>query len=61
MKKRKRIKAIAASPPDEVPAYDLQNPHYRLNEYFSKESYSDRGTVETVESVADNFTKAKPS
>ena len=61
MKKRKRIKAIATSPPNEVRAYDPQNPHYRLNEYFPKESYSDRGIVETVESMADNFKKAEPS
>jgi len=39
MKKRKMI--IAIGPYDEVPAYDPQNPHYRLNEYFPKEKYSD--------------------
>ena len=61
MKKGKRIKTIAAGPQDEVPAYDPQNPHYRLNEYYAKESYSDRGTVETEESMADNFTKAELS
>ena len=41
MKKGKRIMALAAGPRDEVPAYDPQNPHYRLNEYFPKEKYSD--------------------
>ena len=45
-------------PQDGVPAY---NPHYELNRYFPKESYSNRETVETQESMADNFTKAEPS
>jgi hypothetical protein len=61
MKKGKRIMAIAAGPWDEVPTYEPQNPHYKLNGYFPKESYSDQGTAEIEESMADNFTKAKPS
>jgi hypothetical protein len=48
-------------PRDGVPAYDPQDPHYELNKYFPKESYSDQETVETQESMADNFTKAEPS
>ena len=61
MKKGKRIMAMVVGPWDEVPAYDPQKPHYKLNEYFLKESYLDRGTVETKESMANNFTKAEPS
>ena len=58
-KKTKKGKWIViVGPQDGVPAY---NPHYELNRYFPKESYSNRETVETQESMADNFTKAEPS
>jgi len=52
---------MIVGPRDGVPAYDPQDPHYGLNRYFLMESYSDRETVETQESMADNFTKAEPS
>jgi len=45
MKKGKWI--VIVGPQDGVPAYDPQNPHYELNKYFPKESYSDQETVET--------------
>jgi hypothetical protein len=64
MKKGKRTVAmdsIAAGPQDGVPAYNPQNPHYELNGYFPRESYPDRETVETKESMVGNFTKAEPS
>lgn len=44
-----------------VPAYDPQHPHYDLNGYISKESFSDHETIETEESVVDNFKEAGPS
>jgi hypothetical protein len=61
-KKTKKGKWIMmVGPQDRVPAYDPQDPHYELNIYFPKESYSDQETVETQESMADNFTKVEPS
>ena len=60
LKKTKKGKWIViVGPQDGVPAYDPQNPHYELNKYFPKESYSDRETVETQESMVDNFTKTE--
>jgi len=44
-----------------VPAYDPQHPHYDLKGYISRESFSDRETVETEESMVDNFKEAEPS
>jgi hypothetical protein len=61
MNKGKRTMAIVAGPWDRIPAYDPHNPHYERNGYFPKESYSNQETVETEESMADNFTKVEPS
>lgn len=59
LKKAKRI--VIKGPRGEVPAYDPKNPHYELDGYLPKESYSDREIVGTQESMADNFTKAELS
>ena len=55
------MRPVTAGTRDGVPAYDPQDPHFDLNGYFSRESSSDRETVEIEESMADNFTKAEPS
>lgn len=47
---------IATGTRSGVPAYDPQHPHYDLNGYVPKESMSDHETIETEESMADNFT-----
>jgi len=52
---------IAGGTGSGVPAYDPQHPHYDLNGYISRESFSDRETVETEESMVDNFKEAEPS
>ena len=44
-----------------VPAYDPQHPHYDLNGYISRESFCNRETIETEESMADNFEEAELS
>ena len=63
MKKGRRtfaIRPIAAGTGGGVPAYDPQHPHYDLNGYISRESFCNRETIETEESMADNFKEAKP-
>jgi hypothetical protein len=35
--------------------YNPDHPHYRLDEYISRESYSEQETIVTAESVADNL------
>ena len=42
-----------------LPAYDPQHAHYDLNGYMSRESFSDRESIETEQSIADNFTNKK--
>ena len=38
-----------------MPAYDPHQPYYDLNGYVPRESMTDDETVQTEESVADNF------
>ena len=64
MKKGRRtiaMRPIAVGIGSGVPAYDPQHPHYDLNGYISRESFSDCETVETEESMADNFKEAELS
>jgi len=64
MKKGRRTIAmhpIAVGIRGGVPTYDPQHPHYDLNGYISRESFFDHETIETKESMADNFKKAEPS
>lgn len=46
---------IAAGTRNTEPTYDPHHPYYALDEYYPMESLSDRETIETEESIADNF------
>jgi hypothetical protein len=48
-------RVVPASIRIEEQAYNPQQPYYLLDEYISRESFSDQETIETEESMADNF------
>jgi hypothetical protein len=62
-KRMKEERTFAMSPHPKVtadlqgqaPPYDPRHPHFDLNEYFSRESFSDHESIKTEESVADNL------
>ena len=53
------MRTIAAGIRGGVPAYDPQHPHYDLTVYISRQSFFDHESIETEESMADNFNSKK--